>query len=81
MCDEEDSRGRCGFRMYKRSILGGQNGNPGLSLGGRAYDVSPDGERFLMLKEDASSQDTSTEPYFIVVQNWFEELRRLVPTE
>ena len=30
MCDEEDSRGRCGFRMYKRSILGGQNGNPGL---------------------------------------------------
>ncbi len=64
MCDEEDSRERCGFRMYKRSILGGQNGNPGL-----------------MLKEDASSQDTSTEPYFIVVQNWFEELRRLVPTE
>ena len=29
MCDEEDSRGRCGFRMYKRSILGRQNGNPG----------------------------------------------------
>ena len=56
-------------------------GRDALSLGGRAYDVSPDGERFLMLKEDASSQDTSTEPYFIVVQNWFEELRRLVPTE
>ncbi len=51
-----------------------------LSLGGRAYDVSPDGERFLILKEDASPQDTPTEPYFIVVQNWFEELRRLVPT-
>ncbi len=51
------------------------------TLGGRGYDVSPDGQRFLMLMEVARSEDTSTAPHFIVVQNWFEELRRLVPTE
>ena len=40
------------------------------------YDISPDGERFLMIKESGSD---STE--FILVQNWFEELKRLVPTD
>ncbi len=43
---------------------------------GRTYDISPDGERFLMIKEGGSD---STE--FILVQNWFEELKRLVPTD
>ena len=51
------------------------------TLGGRGYDVSPDGQRFLMLKEVARSEDTSTAPHSIIVQHWFEELRRLVPTE
>ena len=49
------------------------------TLGARAYDVSPDGERFLMVKEVAV-EETSTAPHFILVLNWFEELRRLVPT-
>ena len=44
----------------------------------RNYDISPDGERFLMIKESASDQTSSTK--FILVQNWFEELKRLVPT-
>ena len=44
---------------------------------GRTYDVSPDGERFLMIKE--SSRAGSAE--FVVVLNWFEELKRLVPTD
>jgi serine/threonine-protein kinase len=44
---------------------------------GRTYDISPDGERFLMIKE--SDEPSSTE--FILVQNWFEELNRLVPTD
>lgn len=40
-----------------------------------AYDVSPDGERFLMI------QDTEDERTQInVVFTWFEELERLVPT-
>ena len=45
----------------------------------RTYDVSPDGQRFLMIKESGGSEDASAAPRFIVVQNWFEELKRLVP--
>ncbi len=39
------------------------------------YDISPDGQRFLMIKaeETAAAQIN-------VVLNWFEELKRLVPT-
>jgi Tol biopolymer transport system component len=41
----------------------------------QAYDVTPDGERFLMLQ-----QPPGTEPrQVIVVTNWFKELQRLVP--
>ena len=39
-----------------------------------AYDVSPDGQRFLMIKEI-----TTSEP-LVLVLNWHEELTRLVPT-
>ena len=42
----------------------------------RYYDVSPDGQRFLMLKE-AGAEDTQIN----VVLNWFEELKRLVPID
>jgi serine/threonine-protein kinase len=51
------------------------------SLGGRNYDVSPDGRRFLMLKV-ASNADAKNIPSarFIVVEDWFEDLKRLVPT-
>jgi len=41
----------------------------------RAYDVSPDGERFLMLQANQLTPDVITE--MIVVQNWTEELKRL----
>jgi len=44
--------------------------------GGRAYDVSPDGERFLMLKP---VDDVAAMRRVIIVENWFEELRRLAP--
>ena len=41
----------------------------------RFYDVSPDGQRFLMVKSD-----TPTVPRQLhLVVNWFEELKRLVP--
>ena len=39
------------------------------------YDISPDGKRFLMLKEV-----TPEATQINVVLNWFEELKRLVPT-
>ncbi len=47
---------------------------------GRTYDISPDGKRFLMIKEGGLGDET--EPaQLVLVQNWFEELKRLVPTE
>ena len=46
---------------------------------GRTYDISPDGERFLTIKKSGSDKTSAKE--FILVQNWFEELKRLVPTD
>jgi len=45
---------------------------------GKSYDVSSDGQRFLMVKENTSSVADGSQ--LIVVLNWFEELKRLVPT-
>jgi len=43
-------------------------------LGFQYYDISPDGERFLMIRSDQVPAQIN------VVVNWFEELKRLVPT-
>ncbi len=40
------------------------------------YDISPDGQRFLMIKEAMTGQTRIN-----VILNWFEELKRLVPTD
>ena len=40
------------------------------------YDVSPDGERFVMVESDPETAPTRIH----VILNWFEELERLVPT-
>jgi Tol biopolymer transport system component len=42
------------------------------------YDVSPDGQRFLMLKPIEQTLSTSTQ--INVVLNWFEELKQKAPT-
>jgi serine/threonine-protein kinase len=44
---------------------------------GQDYDVSPDGRRFVMLKQGVAPQAQAGE--MRVVLNWFEELRRRVP--
>jgi hypothetical protein len=44
------------------------------------YDVSPDGQRFLMIK-NAEADAKVSPPQIIVVQNWDQELKRLVPTK
>ncbi|MGD8331350.1 MAG: protein kinase [Acidobacteriota bacterium] len=36
------------------------------------FDIAPDGERFLAVAERPTTE-------FVVIQNWFEELRRVVP--
>ncbi|MDA2934797.1 protein kinase [Acidobacteria bacterium AH-259-D05] len=40
------------------------------------YDISPDGKRFVMVKEGGYDLTQIN-----VVENWFEELKRLVPTD
>ncbi len=55
-------------------VFEGEYANP---LGGRTYDASLDGERFLMLKE---VEDPSAPTQIIVVLNWLTEVERLVPT-
>ena len=51
---------------------------------GRAYDISPDGQQFLMLKERAAPGSDADDPFagltqIHVVQNWFQELLERVP--
>ena len=47
----------------------------GLGLTMAEYDVAADGNRFLMVKDLSSSLGNVR-----VILNWFEELKRLVPT-
>jgi hypothetical protein len=47
---------------------------------GRAYDVSPDSQRFLMIKSIGGLDQTAAHPQIVVVQHFDEELNRLVPT-
>jgi hypothetical protein len=44
----------------------------------RGYDVTPDGQRFLMVRE--VPQQPGRVSQIVLVQNWLEELKRLVPT-
>ena len=50
------------------------------TLNGRHYDVSADGQRFLILKDaPPPNEQNSVAPEIHVVVNWVEELKRLVP--
>jgi eukaryotic-like serine/threonine-protein kinase len=66
-------------------------GNPGpaiagglptvVSIGSRSYDITPDGTAFLTVSPLSGPQPGSVETQEIqIVQNWLEELKRLVPT-
>jgi hypothetical protein len=54
---------------------------PYLIGSGRAYDVSPDATRFLMIKEGGGQAEGAPAPSLVVVQNWFQELESLVPRD
>jgi hypothetical protein len=41
-------------------------------------DLSPDGRRFLTLKDVRTDSDT---PQLVVIENWFEELRQQLPAK
>jgi hypothetical protein len=42
----------------------------------RPFDVTPDGKRFVMIRQDSANSESAR---LIVVQHWTEELKRLVP--
>ena len=46
----------------------------------RTYDVSPDGQQFLMVKDPTISTDGEMPRQINIVLNWFEELKERVPT-
>jgi serine/threonine protein kinase len=50
---------------------------------GHAWDIHPDGERFLMMKpfDVATPEEGSPKPKIIIVRNWFEELKERVPVD
>jgi serine/threonine protein kinase len=46
------------------------------SVAGRTYDVSPDGRRFLVIKNSViESSGSSSLPSMVVVEHWFEDLK------
>ena len=45
--------------------------------GGRAYDIAPDGRRFLMIRQRDAAQPPIT--HVVLVQHWLDELKRLAP--
>lgn len=71
-----DIRSDGGFSSGKPRLLFDQPGLiGGYSMG--TWDLSVDGRRFLMVKVEERKPQPVTEVIFI--QNWFEELKRLVP--
>jgi hypothetical protein len=47
----------------------------------RGFDVSRDGERFLFRDGPTRTPPSGSSVELVVVQNWADELRRLVPPE
>ena len=42
------------------------------------WDISPDGQRFLMLKQGEATED-ARRGELVVVQNWFDEVKERAP--
>ena len=46
----------------------------------RTYDVSPDGQKFLLIKAVQTAEANSMPPQSVLILNWFTELQQRVPT-
>ncbi len=47
----------------------------------RSYDVAPDGRFPINVPASSASDSPAARPQFVVVQNWFEELKARVPVK
>ena len=62
--------------LFRSTYLGSS------STGGTLWDISPDGKRFLLVKDAAANGKPTEFPRKInIVVNWFEELRQRVPVK
>jgi serine/threonine-protein kinase len=61
-----------------RRVISGRYVAP---LNGRPFDVTRDGRRFLMIKTPDTTRETAERPRIVVVQGWFEELKRRAPVQ
>ena len=50
-----------------------------IGAGASNYDVTPDGQGFVMIRTPDSQEPAGT-TQVTLIQNWFEELKRLAPT-
>ena len=60
-------------RLFSGSYRGGAPGRA------RSWDLSPDGQQFLMIRNAAGSDGAAEEQRLVLVQHWFEELRERLP--
>ncbi|HUP41492.1 MAG TPA: protein kinase [Vicinamibacterales bacterium] len=71
---DESFRAGSPAKLFEGKYFNGSTGNLA-----RTYDVSADGKRFVMIKDQPSTA-SSVSPSLVVVLNWFDEVERLVPT-
>jgi serine/threonine-protein kinase len=60
--------------VIEPGYLTGPTGNFGVM-----FDVTPDGQRFVMVKQHLATPETAPPVSVVVVQHWAEELKRLAP--
>jgi len=48
---------------------------------GPEYAIAPDGSRFVLIRPDSPREDDAAPLEIVVVENWFEELKRRIPTD
>jgi eukaryotic-like serine/threonine-protein kinase len=76
-----DPRGTTWSEGTATKLVAGRYYTGAGAFAARQYDVSPDGQRFLMIKEGGGTDQAAAPPQIIIVQHWTEELKRLVPTK
>ena len=64
-------------QLFEGTAIGGFLGAPLGDAYLRSYDVAADGQRFVMLPNQSQTRSGNV----TLVTNWFEELKRLVPTD
>ncbi len=70
-----------GEQLFEGSFLGGPDGITIVGAGAFAdYDVTGDGQRFVMFPDTGQSSQSDSD-HVTFVTNWFDELKRLVPTD